>query len=100
MELDLGQTSRELLHLVRCANSDSAVPARDEPARPGVYAVGDVRSGSMTMVAAAVGEGGMAADLLRNTSRGVRKLVEVCLRCRVGGRTKPLLFDPENQTLI
>lgn len=31
-----------------------------ETSRPGVYAVGDVRSGSMKMVAAAVGEGGMA----------------------------------------
>jgi thioredoxin reductase (NADPH) len=31
-----------------------------ETSRPGVYAVGDVRSSSMKMVAAAVGEGGMA----------------------------------------
>lgn len=30
-----------------------------ETSRPGVFAVGDVRSGSMKMVAAAVGEGGM-----------------------------------------
>jgi hypothetical protein len=31
-----------------------------EQARPGVFAVGDVRSGSTRMVAPAVGEGGMA----------------------------------------
>jgi thioredoxin reductase (NADPH) len=31
-----------------------------ETSRPGVFAVGDVRSGSMKMVAPAVGEGGMA----------------------------------------
>ena len=35
-------------------------PFLPETSRPGVYAVGDVRSGSMKMVAAAVGEGGMA----------------------------------------
>ena len=36
------------------------VPFLLETSRPGVFAVGDVRSGSTRMVAAAVGEGGMA----------------------------------------
>src|SRR5262249_58786572 len=36
------------------------VPYLLETSRPGVFAVGDVRSGSTKMVAAAVGEGGMA----------------------------------------
>jgi thioredoxin reductase (NADPH) len=35
-----------------------------ETSRPGVFAVGDVRSGSTKMVAPAAGEGGMAVRLL------------------------------------
>ncbi|HEX8280798.1 MAG TPA: hypothetical protein VF551_05440, partial [Chthoniobacterales bacterium] len=36
------------------------VPAPLETSRPGVFAAGDVRSGSVKRCAAAVGEGGMA----------------------------------------
>ena len=39
-----------------------AAAARDEP--PGVFAVGDVRSGSIKRVASAVGEGSMAVRLV------------------------------------
>ena len=35
-----------------------------ETSRPGIFAVGDVRSGSMKRVAAAVGEGSMAVQFV------------------------------------
>ena len=38
------------------------VPAAMETSRPGIFAAGDVRSGSVKRCAAAVGEGGMAID--------------------------------------
>jgi thioredoxin reductase (NADPH) len=38
-------------------------PSMLETSRPGVFAVGDVRSGSTKMVAPAVGDGGMAVRL-------------------------------------
>jgi thioredoxin reductase (NADPH) len=45
-----------------------------ESSRPGVFAIGDVRSGSTKMVAPAAGDGGMAArfaheHLARTTAR-------------------------------
>jgi thioredoxin reductase (NADPH) len=46
-----------------------------ETSRPGVFAVGDVRSGSTRMVAPAVGEGGMAVRSSRNIWLGARVLV-------------------------
>jgi thioredoxin reductase (NADPH) len=49
-----------------------AIPV--ESSRPGVFAIGDVRSGSTKMVAPAAGDGGMAArfaheHLARTTAR-------------------------------
>jgi thioredoxin reductase (NADPH) len=52
------------------AVADHASPGRSEPPgvletnRPGVFAVGDVRSGSIKRVASAVGEGAMAVRLV------------------------------------
>jgi len=43
---------------------DQAPPFVLEASRPGVFAVGDVRSGSIKRVASAVGEGSMAVRLV------------------------------------
>jgi thioredoxin reductase (NADPH) len=40
-----------------------------ETSRPGIYAVGDVRSGSAKRIAAAVGEGAMAIRLAFERAR-------------------------------
>jgi thioredoxin reductase (NADPH) len=40
----------------------SRLPGPLETTRPGIFAAGDVRSGSVKRVAAAVGEGGMAVE--------------------------------------
>jgi thioredoxin reductase (NADPH) len=45
-----------------------------ETSRPGVFAVGDVRSGSIKRVASAVGEGAMAVRLAYEHLEGVRHL--------------------------
>jgi thioredoxin reductase (NADPH) len=50
-----------------------------ETSRPGVFAVGDIRSGSTKMVAPAVGEGGMA----------VRFAAEHLARSPQPGRSEP-----------
>jgi thioredoxin reductase (NADPH) len=42
-----------------------------ETSRPGVFAVGDVRAGSAKRVAAAVGEGSMAVQLVHEYFKGV-----------------------------
>ncbi len=41
-------------------------PRAQETSRPGVFAAGDVRSGSVKRVAAAVGEGGMAVECIHD----------------------------------
>ncbi len=40
------------------------MPHIGEASRPGIFAVGDVRSGSVKRVASAVGEGAIAAQFL------------------------------------
>jgi thioredoxin reductase (NADPH) len=45
-----------------------------ETSRPGVFAVGDVRSGSIKRVASAVGEGAMAVRLVWEHLSGVHEL--------------------------
>jgi thioredoxin reductase (NADPH) len=44
----------------------SREPRSQETSRPGVFAAGDVRSGSIKRVAAAVGEGGMAVECVHD----------------------------------
>jgi thioredoxin reductase (NADPH) len=61
------------------AAANGAVPAAREPAPletslPGVFAAGDVRSGSIKRVASAVGEGAMAVRLVHDHLAGVREL--------------------------
>jgi thioredoxin reductase (NADPH) len=46
-----------------------------ETSRPGVFAVGDVRSGSIKRVASAVGEGAMAVRLVHEHLQGTRETV-------------------------
>jgi thioredoxin reductase (NADPH) len=46
------------------ASADGSVPLALETSAPGVFAVGDVRSGSIKRVASAVGEGSMAVRLV------------------------------------
>jgi thioredoxin reductase (NADPH) len=48
------------------AAADDPQPSLLETSRPGVFAVGDVRSGSVKRVASAVGEGAMAVRLLHD----------------------------------
>jgi thioredoxin reductase (NADPH) len=47
-------------------HTDARQPAMLETSRPGVLAVGDVRSGSIKRVASAVGEGSMAVRLIHD----------------------------------
>ena len=53
----------QLSHLDLAGESRQREPFVLEPSRPGVFAVGDVRSGSIKRVASAVGEGAMAVRL-------------------------------------
>jgi thioredoxin reductase (NADPH) len=46
-------------------------PSLLETSRPGVFAAGDIRSGSMKRVASAVGEGAMAVQLVHEYLRGM-----------------------------
>jgi thioredoxin reductase (NADPH) len=46
--------------------TDARQPVMLETSRPGVLAVGDVRSGSIKRVASAVGEGSMAVRLIHD----------------------------------
>jgi thioredoxin reductase (NADPH) len=48
------------------AVTDGPHPNLLETSRPGIFAVGDVRSGSVKRVASAVGEGAMAVRLLHD----------------------------------
>jgi thioredoxin reductase (NADPH) len=60
--------------LQRPHTPDAAAPARDpyflETTLPGVFAVGDVRAGSVKRVASAVGEGSMAVKLVHQVLDG------------------------------
>lgn len=47
-------------------NDPGRRPAAQETSRPGVFAAGDARSGSVKRVAAAVGEGGMAVECVHD----------------------------------
>jgi len=57
-------TGTEVLHAEPCLWPDTRPPSWLETSMPGVFAVGDVRSGSSKRVAAAVGEGSTAAMLM------------------------------------
>jgi hypothetical protein len=50
-----------------------------ETSRPGIFAVGDVRSGSVKRAAAAIGEGSMAARLVfdRLQAAGIADAIEL-----------------------
>jgi thioredoxin reductase (NADPH) len=50
----------------RRAESEQFTPLALETTCPGVFAAGDVRSGSVKRVAAAVGEGAMAVRLIHD----------------------------------
>ena len=52
-------------------SATTASPGRLESSCPGVYAVGDVRSGSIKRVAAAVGEGAMVVSFVHDRLGGV-----------------------------
>jgi thioredoxin reductase (NADPH) len=54
----------QLTHLDPAGDGRQRAPFPLETSRPGVFAVGDVRSGSIKRVASAVGEGAMAVMLL------------------------------------
>jgi thioredoxin reductase (NADPH) len=54
----------QLSHLDPAGDGRPRAPFPLETSRPGVFAVGDVRSGSIKRVASAVGEGAMAVLLL------------------------------------
>ena len=51
-------------HLVSAQWTVNRMPYTGETSRPGVFAVGDVRSGSVKRVASAVGEGAISAQFL------------------------------------
>jgi thioredoxin reductase (NADPH) len=58
------------------------VPPLLETSRPGVFAAGDVRSGSIKRVASAVGEGAMAVSLVHEyleAHQRVERLLDVRL---------------------
>jgi thioredoxin reductase (NADPH) len=54
----------QLTHLDLAADGRQRAPSVLETSRPGVFAVGDVRSGSIKRIASAAGEGSMAVLLL------------------------------------
>jgi thioredoxin reductase (NADPH) len=54
----------QLTHLDPAADGRERPPLPLETSRPGVFAVGDVRSGSIKRVASAVGEGAMAVRMI------------------------------------
>jgi thioredoxin reductase (NADPH) len=57
---------------------DGMTPLFLETSRPGIFAVGDVRGGSVKRAAAAIGEGSMAVRLVfdRLQSAGVRDAID------------------------
>ena len=54
----------QLTHLDPAADGRERAPLPLETSRPGVFAAGDVRSGSIKRVASAVGEGAMAVRMI------------------------------------
>jgi NADPH-dependent glutamate synthase beta subunit-like oxidoreductase len=54
----------EVLFAAGDAGSDGDRPLFLETSRPGIFAIGDVHSGSIKRVASAVGEGSMAVRLI------------------------------------
>ena len=52
------------------AGADGTEPLLLETSRPGMFAAGDVRSGSVKRVASAVGEGAMAVQLVHRHLAG------------------------------
>ena len=58
---------------------DATIPLFLETSRPGIFAVGDVRSGSVKRAAAAIGEGSMAVRLVfdRLKSTGSTHAIEL-----------------------
>jgi thioredoxin reductase (NADPH) len=60
----------QMIRCTGCASSPSWVSRRDPfllgTSWPGVFAAGDVRSGSIKRVASAVGEGAMAAQFVHH----------------------------------
>ena len=67
-------------------DGDGSGPARHclllETSRPGVFAVGDVRHGSIKRVASAAGEGAMAVRMVHETLAGSHRAPEVAERAR------------------
>jgi thioredoxin reductase (NADPH) len=57
-------TGRDLENVVPAALQRAAIPQMLETSLPGVFAVGDVRSGNVKRVASAVGEGAVAVQLV------------------------------------
>ena len=60
--LDAGQL--EVLRRYGTERDVAATPLFLETSRPGIFAIGDVRSGSVKRAAAAIGEGSMAVRLV------------------------------------
>jgi thioredoxin reductase (NADPH) len=60
-----------------CAREVGHTPYLLETSRPGVFAAGDVRSGSIKRVASAVGEGAMAVRLVHARLEGQRHLEQI-----------------------
>ena len=54
----------QVTHLDPAGDGRERAPLPLETSRPGVFAVGDARSGSIKRVASAVGEGAMAVRLI------------------------------------
>ena len=89
VELDDGgyiRTGREV-----AAAGNGAGPGREplllESSQPGVFAVGDVRSGSVKRVATAVGEGSMAVRLVHEHLAGREHAARTALRDRPSRQT-------------
>jgi thioredoxin reductase (NADPH) len=77
VELDSGgyvKTGRDVSGSAGCDHDDGDLAAHQplilETSQPGIFAVGDVRSGSIKRVAAAVGEGSMAVRLVHEHLAG------------------------------
>ena len=70
------------------------VPLFLETSRPGIFAVGDVRSGSVKRVATAIGEGSMAVRLVFERLQATGSAVADPPRADGEGRSAPLAITP------